>query len=293
MEPHAYLKSGTNELKIMEYSTSGVHFGLNILKTSRVVSLPPKLHQPGNMHPAVIGLMNDHGIIVPVIDLALFLKLKDKHPDEHELRGRILITEFFGQVNGFLIDAVHYVHTIMWERVFDAVEIMGNLVGKYVIGIVRPDEEKMILLLDYEKIILDLSPVIEANERQKMDHEIHGENRKLLIAEDSTAVRDMLAVELSDMGFEVLIAKDGREAWRIYEQNRDLAMVVSDVEMPQLEGLSLTKMIKDDNPQMPVIVYSSIGDIGMKKRAEDVQADAHVTKLNVKELMDVTRELLS
>jgi len=187
---------------------------------------------------------------------------------------------------------VHYVHTILWKRVFDAHDILGNLGSQYVIGIVRPDDKTNILLLDYEKIVFELSPGLAKKECQKIPDDLKGNSRKVLVAEDSSAVRDMLAVELSDMGFELLTAKDGLEAMALFEKHPDIALVVCDVEMPQLEGLSLTKQIKEARSDLPVIVYSSIGDIGMKERARKVGADAHVTKLNIDELMEHVRRLM-
>jgi len=295
MEPEAYLESGTNELKILEFSAGGLHFGLNLLKTSRVLNAPKFLTRTIQSHPSVKGIMDDHGITIPVIDLGQFLGLtKDESQRKNNTKERIIVTEFFGRVNGFLIEYVHYVHTILWKRVFDSQDILGKLGSDYVIGIVRPTEQDHILLLDYEKIILELSPDLEAGTRQKLaDHsEIQGKQRIILLAEDSSAVRDMLAMELSEMGFEVLAVKDGKEALRVFEQTPGIALVISDVEMPQLEGLSLTKLIKERNPDIPVIVYSSIGDIGMKERARAVSADAHVTKLNIEELLATAKRLL-
>ena len=162
IEPDSYLESGTNELKILEYSTAGIHFGINILKSSRILEVPEKLTTVIQTHPSIRGILDDHGETVTVIDLARFLGLSDEeHKPDQPLKGRILVTEFFGQVNGFLIDQIHYVHTILWKRVFDSVDILGKLGSDYVIGIVRPNEDDNVLLLDYEKIILELNPGLE------------------------------------------------------------------------------------------------------------------------------------
>lgn len=293
-EADSYLRSGTNELKILEYSSEDLNFGINILKTSRVLSVPDKLTSVVHAHPSVKGLMNDHGTTIPIIDLAQFLHLRDDGEKGAPLKGRIIVTEFFGQTNGFLIDKIHYVHTILWDRVFDSGNILGKLGSDYVIGIVRPNEDHNILLLDYEKIFMELSPQIESAELKKVSGKFKGgENQKVLIAEDSAAVRDMLAVELSSHQFEVLQAKDGKEALALFEQNPDIVLVISDIEMPQMDGLSLTKRIKEKNPDVAVIVYSSIGDPGMKERARSVMADAHITKLNLEELSESLNRLLA
>lgn len=287
----SYLRSGTNELKILDYSTAGLHFGINILKTSRVLSVPAKLTHIAQSHPAVLGVMDDHQSTIPIIDLAAFLGMRN--PDR-ELQGRIIVTEFFGQVTGFLIDTIHYVHTILWDNVFDATEILGNLGSHYVIGIVRPDRETNILLLDYETMLLEMAPQLRNLEKQSLFSTIseRGVGRKILVAEDSPAVRDMLTLEMTEQGFEVVEAKDGQEGWEAFQEHPEIFMVISDVEMPQMDGLSLTKRVKELRPETSVIVYSSIGDIGMKERAREMMADAHVTKLNFEELIGTINRLL-
>jgi two-component system chemotaxis response regulator CheV len=289
---HSYLKSGTNELKILEYSTGDLHFGINILKTSRVLSPPAEVTRVVEAHPSVLGVIDDHNSTIPIIDLASFLGLRP--PPTGPLKGRIIVTEFFGQVNGFLIETIHYVHTILWENVFDSAEILGNLGSHYVIGIVRPDPNVNILLIDYETMLLEMAPQMRNLEKQAMFTEINerGIGRRILIAEDSPAVRDMLTMEMSEQGFEVVQAKDGLEGWEAFQADPEIFMVISDVEMPQMDGLSLTKKVKTMRPQTPVIVYSSIGDIGMKERAREMMADAHVTKLNFEELIETINRLL-
>ncbi len=294
MEPDSYLKSGTNELKIIEFSSEGLHFGLNVLKTSRIIQAPEQPTEVANSHPSVLGVIEDHGSVVPIVDLAVFLQMRQPEHRFQPRQGRVLITEFFGRQNGFFIDRVHYLHTILWERVFDAGEVLGNLGSPYVIGIVRPDDKTNILLLDYEKIIMELDPEIKDGELARLEEcRVQGDGRKVLVAEDSQVVRDMLAVELAEMDFDITTAKDGKQAWELFGEQDDWALVISDVEMPQLEGLSLTKMIKEASPETPVIVYSSIADQGMKERAGEVGADAHVSKLDIKELLGKVRELLN
>jgi len=295
MKSTSFLESGTNELKILEYSCMDVHFGINILKVSRVIPVPDQITRIVNAHSSIVGIMDDHGVTITVIDLGHFLGLKEKTFQRNEpLKGRILVTEFFGQINGFLIDQVHYVHTILWEQVFDSNDILRNLGSHYVIGIVRPDKITNVLLMDYETIILELSPDVKAHELEKaVNYDEDGNNSKILFAEDSTTVRNMLTLELEEMGFQVLAAKDGQLALDLFEEHDDIALVITDVEMPQLEGLSLTKKIKEARPNLPVIIYSSIGDIGMKDRAKQVHADAHVTKLDIEELMEVSHRLLN
>jgi CheY-like chemotaxis protein len=117
--------------------------------------------------------------------------------------------------------------------------------------------------------------------------------KKVLIAEDSPAVRAMLVEELTATGFEVVETNDGERAWEEF-QKQPFDLVISDVEMPQMDGLAFTLRIRQsDRPETPVIVYSSIGDMGMKARAAYLKADAHITKLNLDKLLETAGKLIA
>jgi len=304
-QPEDYLESGTNELKILEYSVGGLQFGINVLKVSRVLTVPDDLTQVPMSHPSILGVMDNLGVTVPIIGLQHFLNIdggEDDFTDSsapkkeeifHEASGEILVTEFFGDMHGFQVSNVDFIHTILWEQVFDPPELMKRLGGEYIIGVIYPTKERNIMLLDYERIILELTPELAGDAHEVLDTSmLEGQNRKILVAEDSTSVRNLLAAEFKDAGFDILVAKDGKLAWEIFQSTPGIELVISDVEMPQMDGLNLTKRIKEQNPKLPVILYSSIGDIGMKARAKDVKADAHVTKLSMQELFDTTNSFL-
>ncbi|RJP32798.1 MAG: chemotaxis signal transduction protein CheV [Candidatus Omnitrophota bacterium] len=292
VQADTYLRSGSNELKILEFKAAGETYGINILKVSRVLSEMPAFCVIPGAHEAMRGVFNEQGKIVPVLDLGFFLSGKRTSLDE---RFRIIVTEFFGMHNALLVDHVEAVHTVLWEQVINAQNVVEVAENPFIISIVRPTEEKMILMLDYETIILRVSPDQIETEVKKGDAiQLQGHHKKILIAEDSSSVRSMLQLELEEHGFDVLAAHDGSEALELLDTHADIALVISDVEMPQTDGLALTKQIKK-NPKtagIPVIVYSSIGDIGMKERAKYLQAEEHITKLNLQELFQKVSNLL-
>jgi two-component system, chemotaxis family, chemotaxis protein CheV len=243
-------------------------------------------------HPAVRGVFNMQNGVIPVVDLSMFLTGNQTPLDG---RFRVVVTEFFGRLNAFLVENVEAVHTVMWENVMDAQNVLRGKANPYVISIVQPDEDKMILLLDYETIILEIMPEkVKEEVTQAEEIGLTGNNSKILLAEDSSSVRDMLELELTEHGFRVITARDGQDALEKLQQNPDLALVVSDVEMPRTDGLAFTKAIKE-NPEtahIPVLVYSSIGDVGMKERAKYLKAEDHITKLNLDELFTKIGEIL-
>ncbi len=284
-EANSYLKSGANELRVLEYNVCGMSFGINILKVKKIVSHMNQFMSMPESHAAIRGVFEERGNVVPLIDLAFFLGIprdEDKPPE------KVIITEFFEMQNGFWVDRIDWIHHFRWEDVIDAAGVMHGFDQKYVIGIVKPSEDKMILLLDYENIILDICPQLRRDTNEMAEKsEVEGRGRRILVAEDSPAIRNMLATELSEVGFEVEQARDGHEGWEKFQETKEpYDLVISDVEMPRMDGLALTVAIRgSEQKDTPVIVYSSIGDIGMKARASFLKANAHITKLNFEELL--------
>ena len=289
MDAESYLKTGSNELRVLEYGVAGLSFGINILKVSKIVNDLVNFTQMPDAHPAISGIFRDMDRVVPVVDLAGILGIgqyEDKVPD------KLLVTEFFGMHVGFRVDRVDWIHHFGWEDVIDAEHVFGSLAHKYTIGIVKPTEDRMVQLLDYETILLDLSPHLQMRDVKSYDGGADFAGKKVLVAEDSPAVRVMLVAEMSELGFEVTETNDGQSAWAAY-QKQEYDLVISDVEMPQMDGLALTLNIRQsDRPRTPVIVYSSIGDIGMKARAKFLDVDAHITKLNLNQLLETADKLM-
>ena len=218
LEAESYLKSGSNEVRILEYRLGGRSFGINILKVKRIVNDLPLLTGTPNSPEHVVGVFRDRENVVPVIDLMSYLGL----PDVDKVRTRkVIITEFFGVLNAFFVDHIDWIHHFRWEDVIDADSVLSAFDHKYVIGIVKPTETRMIQLLDYETIILGLSPNLRSRELDKVkDHSRHGVGKRILISEDSQSVRDMLTVELTEYGFEVVAAKNGQEALEPHRSRR-------------------------------------------------------------------------
>ncbi len=299
-DPDAYLKSGSNELKILEYVIGDLHLGINILKVSRILDLPERLTKPGaTAHPSVAGLFEDHNAIVPLVDLGQILGI----PSQNR-KTRIIITEFFDEITGLLVDRVEQVHTLSWEQVIGAEEILWTLDNPYVIGVARPEESHNVLLIDYEKIVLELAPELKhrrgnknpAGNRPDNDSTTpaRGDGLTILVAEDSTPVRQMLRFELENIGFTVLEARDGEQAVTLFDDHDTIDMVIADVEMPRKDGLALLGHIRQHSARQstPVLIYSSIGDIGMKERAKVMKANGHITKLEIDTLLTEIEKLI-
>lgn len=288
LNAESYLQTGSNELRVLEYRSGGMAFGINILKVNKIVNNLNGIVQVPESHPAVRGVFRDMDRLVPVIDLSRYLAL----PPTDDKKFKVIVTEFFGLLTGFLVERVDWIHHFGWEDVIDAERVFSGIDNRYVIGLVKPDGERMVQLLDYETILLDLCPHLGANVAMSYDGNANFDGRRVLIAEDSPAVRTMLETELLRLGFDVVAMCDGVDAWHAYEQS-PFDLVISDVEMPRMDGLALTLNIRgSERPETPVIVYSSIGDVGMKSRAKFLKADAHITKLNLHKLIETAKALI-
>ena len=288
VDAESYLSSGSNELRVLEYRIGGMSFGINILKVSKIVNQLTNLIEVPESHHAVRGCFKDIDRLVPVLDIAKLFGSVDQNTD----REKVIITEFFGILTGFLVERVEWIHHFKWEDIIDAQQVMKGIDQRYVIGIVKPTEERMILLLDYETILLDVCPSLKGREVVTYKTDTDFTDKRILIAEDSPAVRAMLVNEMTGLGFDVVSASDGSIAWREFEK-KPFDLVISDIEMPQMDGLALALKIRQSaNSETPVIVYSSIGDVGMKARAEFLKVDAHITKLNMDQVIRTVDKLM-
>ncbi len=284
----SYLKTGSNELRVLEYRTCGLSFGINILKVNKIVHDLKDFTRVPQAPNAISGMFKDRDRLVPVLDLGKFLGLKEDDSRSH----KVIVTEFFGMLTGFMVNRVDWIHHFQWADVIDTENVFAGIDHKYVIGIVKPTEDRMVLLLDYETILLDLCPKLRDQDVLAFQGEAKFGGKRVLIAEDSPAVRTMLVAEMSELGFDVRETMDGMAAWNAFEKE-PFDLVISDVEMPQMDGLALTMRIRQSSrPGTPVIVYSSIGDVGMKARAAFLNADAHITKLNLNRLIEVAEQLM-
>jgi two-component system, chemotaxis family, chemotaxis protein CheV len=291
LDAASYLKSGSNELRILEYRVCELSFGINILKVSKIIHDLTHFSRVPESPDGITGMFKDREVLVPVLDLGAFLGL---HREKESVRQSVIVTEFFGLRTGFLVDRVEWIHHTNWEGLIDAEKVFKGLAHKYTIAIVKPSEDRMIQLLDYETILLDVCPRLQQHEKL-VTHETtyNFSGKKVLIAEDSPAVRGMLINEMTTCGFEVVETSDGEMAWQEF-QKQPFDLVISDVEMPQMDGLAFTfKIRQSERPSTPVIVYSSIGDMGMKARAAYLKADAHITKLNLDQLIETAGKLLA
>lgn len=308
------LESGTNELEIVEFfldelpkSEGGkqlrLFYGINVAKVLEIIRLPELTEMPEISHPSVLGAFNLRNQVIPLIDLAAWLK----KPRKESAEPKVIVTEFNRVRSAFLVSGVTRIHRINWREVEAPTNYVSSLTSNSITGVVKMDD-RIIFILDMEKICADLNP--EADfllEPELPDAEkVKARHIKVLLADDSNMARKMISRILSKAGFEVTTVDNGEQAWEVLKRLRDQAraegdplsryvdVVVSDVEMPVMDGHNLTRRIKDDSSLhvLPVILCSSIVSETLQHKGDAVGADAQVSKAELGELVANIKRLL-
>lgn len=297
METNILLESGTNELEILEFSVGGNYYGINVSKVREI--LPYKAPTPvPNTHHAVEGVFMPRGEIITIVNLSrsLGLNLPSDSSDMY------IITNF-NKINvGFHVQQVHGIHRLSWTQI-NMPDATLNSGGQGVAtGIVKLGE-KLIVILDFEKIVADISP--ETSLRTSQLDSLPERERNMipiLIAEDSPFLEKMIVDCLNKAGYmNIIKTTNGQEAWDIlsgFKQRGDIdklvRLIVTDIEMPQMDGHRLTHLVKTDPVlnKIPVVIFSSLINEQMYKKGEAIGADAQLTKPEIGLLVDAIDKLI-
>jgi two-component system chemotaxis response regulator CheV len=302
------LESGTNELEVIEFvieypDADGAKipqsFGINVAKVREIIKMPELTTLP-NMPASTVGVFNLRGYIVPVIDLAHWLYQFDNVSPERKL----IVAEFNNMRLGFVVNDVRRIYRFSWKQVEapDALTDFGAE-NTSIIGIIK-SEDKNILMVDVEKIIAEINPRLGMEQVEDIHH-LDGTNYTILMAEDSPTIRKMLQDRLSVASYKVISCNDGMAAWDTLvgfaeraKNGEDLKklvnLVITDIEMPQLDGHALTKNIRNHPvlSGLPIIIFSSLVSDELYHKGVAVGADAQLTKPKISLLLDTVLDLL-
>ncbi len=284
------LESGTNELEIVEFGIGNHKFGINVIKVKEIINPVPVTGVPQTHH-YVEGIIELRGEILPVVDIAKALNLPTSMQPQ---KDKFIVTEFNKMKVIFHVHTVTQIHRISWNQIEKPTEMYQGL-DSQITGVIKLNNE-MLLLLDYERIILEINPEsgITVAQIQKLGVRERSEKR-LLIAEDSPLLRKLLLETLKEAGYEQLdFFENGQDALAFLESKaqagtlqEDIQLVITDIEMPQMDGHHFTKRIKG-NPalsDLPVIIFSSLITDDLKHKGELVGADAQISKPEIAELV--------
>ena len=302
------LETGTNELEIVEFYVNQdgyeAHYGLNVAKVVEIGRRQTVTAMPEMRHKALLGAFpHRNGRIVPLIDMAQFL---GSGPITNE-DAKVIVTEFNTVCTGFLVSGVNRIYRLSWTDVEAPGNFLQNVSRSSVTGVVRL-EERVIFLLDLEAIVAELHPAMAISFDGAAMNDADGKTYNILHVDDSSSIRSLVLDLLNKEGrFNVVQHVNGQEAWdylqrlraRSEEEGKPISSyvqgIISDIEMPSMDGLALCKRIKTDPMlnQVPVAIFSSMINESLARKCASVGADAQYTKPDLKALSVKLHDLIT
>jgi two-component system chemotaxis response regulator CheV len=292
------LESGTNELEIVEFGVGNNKFGINVIKVKEIIQ-PVKVTKIPHSHPNVEGIIDIRDEILPVVNVAKVLGFELSEDPKSE---KFIITEFNKTKVVFHVHSVTQIHRISWEEIEKPSGMYQGLESQ-ITGVVKINEE-MVLLLDFEKIVVDINPEsgINVNQLKKLGTRERS-MKKLVVAEDSPLLRKLLQKTLNEAGFQQIeFFENGKDTLAflhsIVEAKKaiedEVQLVITDVEMPQMDGHHLTKRIKENQALsiLPVVIFSSLITADLQYKGQMVGASAQISKPEISELVQKIDELI-
>ena len=301
VDTNILLETGTNELEILEFGISGNSYGINVAKITELMQIQEVQEMPLS-HPCVEGVFQPRSEVYTIVDLAKYLGLG---PSEFPEKDIFIITNFNQMNIAFHVHAVESIFRISWQDIEKPDSIIYGGQEGVVTGIAKVND-RIISILDFEKITFDISPDtgIDLN-TVKSYSGVDREQIPVVVAEDSALLRKMLTEALHTSGyFNVTILNNGEEAWEHISRIKasgtsdilsKVSCLITDIEMPRMDGHRLTKLVKTDPVLMdiPVIIFSSLIDENMQKKGQEVGADAQLSKPEIARLVGIIDEVVS
>ncbi len=288
--------AGHNRLELLLFRLSTrQRFGINVFKVQEVIQCPPLTQIPGS-HPVVRGIANKRGKTITVMDLSMAVggpSLDDS--DGHFM----IITEYNRRVQGFLVGSVDRIVNMNWNEILPPP--MGVANGSYLTAVTQVDDE-LVGVIDVEKILNEIIGGSEEVSKGIIDDEIRDEVQQVLVVDDSSVARNQVKRVLDQLGVETTLCNDGRQAldqlraWVDEGRNIDefLSLIISDVEMPMMDGYTLTAEIRKDPALagMHVILHTSLSGVFNEAMVERVGANRFLAKYEPDELATIVQERL-
>lgn len=293
------LEAGTNELEIVEFIIDGCSYGINVAKVQSIMTYPDNITFIPKSHPSILGMLNLRGEILSIINLNKHL---DKKEPENRENSRVIVCNFNKFNVGFAVDEVNQIHRLSWSQIEEP-SSMCYTENSVIVSVAKLDK-KIILLIDVEKITADINPSCGLQKPDKNDSENAPAERldkTIYIAEDSVFIRTMILEHLKIANYNTVCFSNGQDAWDSISklQSADnisdhINLLISDVEMPQMDGLHLIHNIKS-NPELrkiPCIVFSSLVTEDLAKKCASVGADDQISKPEIKHLLGLVNKLI-
>lgn len=297
METKILLENGTNELEILEFVLAGNSYGINVAKIREIIPYETVTPVP-NAHPSIEGIFMPRDTMITAIDLKNCLQRGKSEPG-----GLFIITNFNKLDIAFHVDQVIGIHRVSWKEIIKPGATVSTTEDGISTGIVKLND-KLIIILDFEKIVSDINPDTGL---KISDIDALGERQRssvpILIAEDSMLLNKLIVDSLKKAGYVNLIStENGQEAYDIIQQCKaagtlrdHVQCIITDIEMPLMDGHRLTKLVKtdDETKEIPVIIFSSLVNDEMRRKGEALGADAQLSKPEIGNLVLTVDNLIN
>ncbi len=287
------LETGTNEIGIMEFTIADQIFGINVAKVREIMLYCP-IKPMQKSHPAVEGVFKPRDVLMTVINLPKYLNLPESENPEKDI---FIVADFNNMRVAFHVNSVVGIDTISWEAIskpdstiYGGEEGIATGIAEY--------EKRLITILDFEKIVTDISPSsgIKLSDLNYLGNR-ERINYPILIAEDSMLLSKLIFESLNKAGYiNVIQTNNGKEAWNYLcdvKESGDIenhvACIITDIEMPQMDGHRLIKLVRDDNKlnTIPIIVFSSLINEEMRIKGKQLGADEQISKPEIAKLVSI------
>ncbi|MBI1335448.1 MAG: response regulator [Phycisphaera sp.] len=294
------LESGTNELEVLVFSLGSGTYGVNVAKVREVI-LPTRVTASPDQHPAVLGMFNLRGGVLPLVDLHKYFGVEPSQTDRNKYK--IIVTEFNGFRAGFVVEGVEQIYRMSWTNMRPVPE--SGQSEQFAITGITEINQRLVLMLDFESII-DHINMQDSLHVEKVDNTLgvdRGSSR-VFLAEDSNFIRNIMVNVLKASGYtDVSVHNNGYALWNALSAQRDEqggedgrpTVIVTDIEMPQMDGLAVTRHVKDDPAlrNIPVILFSSLITQDTLHKGKQVGADEQIAKPQLMQLVEIVDRWVS
>lgn len=280
--------AGHNRLELLLFRIGGTQmFGINVFKVQEVIQCPPLTRLP-NSHHVVRGVAHMRGKTVSVIDLAMAV---GRPPIADLNECYVIVTEYNRRIQGFLVAAVDRIVNMNWEEILPPPK--GSSARSYLTAVTRVDN-KLVEIIDVEKVMSEvIGEKLEVTDDVGSAAEGGEYPRRILVADDSSVARNQVKRTLEQLGFEATLARNGREALTVLKKWADegdvheqICMVISDVEMPEMDGYTLTTELRKDPrlEKLYILLHTSLSGVFNNAMVKKVGADKFIAKFEPNEL---------
>ena len=297
METKILLENGTNELEVLEFLLDGNSYGINVAKIREIIPYAEVTPVP-NAHPSIEGIFMPRDTMITAIDLKNCLQRGKSEPG-----GLFIITNFNKLDIAFHVDQVLGIHRVSWGDIIKPGATVSTTEDGISTGIVKR-ENKLIIILDFEKIVADINPETGL---KTSDVDALGDRKRsdvpILIAEDSVLLNKLIVDSLKKAGYvNIIHTENGQEAYNIIQECKEkgtlkehVQCIITDIEMPIMDGHRLTKLVKSDDAtkDIPIVIFSSLVNDEMRRKGEQLGANAQLSKPEIGNLVRTIDSLVN